>query len=87
MLQCKFKLILKKGYNINYSLKSRLDEKAITSNRESPCHGELYLRWVLTTRQALKEVCAISLIILLFILIYRLKSFRFNFRMHDFNWG
>ena len=40
MLKCKFKLILKKGYNINYSLKSRLYERAITSNRELPCHGE-----------------------------------------------
>lgn len=31
-------------------------------------HGEFNLRWVLTTRQALKEVCAISLVYVLFIL-------------------
>ena len=41
---------------------TRLHELGITSNRESPCHGESNLSWVLTTRQALKGVCAISLI-------------------------
>lgn len=43
----------------------RLHEYGITSNRESPRHGEFNIRWVLTTRQALKEVCAISLVTLL----------------------
>jgi hypothetical protein len=42
--------------------------KGITSNRESPRHGEVNLSWVLTTRQALKEICAISLVAFLFIL-------------------
>ena len=40
---------------------TRLHEYGITSNRESPRHGESNLSWVLTTRQALKDVCAISL--------------------------
>ena len=49
---------------------TRLHEYGITSNRESPRHGESNLSWVLTTRQALKDVCAISLIayLLLFLL-------------------
>jgi DNA polymerase III psi subunit len=41
---------------------TRVHEYGITSNRESLRHGGFNLRWVLTTRQALKGVRAISLV-------------------------
>ena len=70
----------------------RLHEKGITSNRESPRHGESNLRQVLTTRQALKGVCAISLVFVRFSYYdFILKYFYSNsladkLRMRDSNW-
>jgi len=47
---------------MDYSLKFDYMNKELLVIVNHQRHGEFYIRWVLTTRQALKEVCAISLV-------------------------
>ena len=62
MRYCEMELIPKIGYNMDCSLKLGYINKELLVIVNHQRHGEFNLSQVLTTRQALKGVCAISLV-------------------------